>query len=134
MISRYKAEDDEYDDLGAVVERLRDRQPNASERELRYDAEVMTTTDATGKLVWKRSREVVTKYDRPDVWAALPKVDVPTLIVRGADSTLLRHEVAVRMEQEIPDCRLVEIPNGGHWSHLEHPEQYQRIVAEFLRS
>lgn len=134
MISRYKTEDDEYDSLDEVVERLRDRQPNASDAETRYDAEVMTIARADGKLTWKRSRDVVTKYDRPDVWDTLPNVNVPTLIARGADSTLLRHDVAVRMEQAIPDCKLVEIPGGGHWMHLEQPEAYSRTVTEFLAS
>ena len=101
-------------------------------RELRYDAEVMTIADPNGKLTWKRSRDVVTKYDRPDVWDALPNVDVPTLVVRGADSTLLRHDVALRMVEAIPDSRLAEIPDGGHWSHLEHPDDYERIVTAFL--
>ncbi|MDH3463520.1 MAG: alpha/beta hydrolase, partial [Acidimicrobiia bacterium] len=132
MISRYKAEDDEYSNIDEVVARLRDRQPNASEKETRYDAEVMTTTMPNGKLTWKRSRDVVTRYDRPDVWDVLPQVAVPTLIVRGADSTLLRHDVAVRMEAAIPDCRLVEIPGGGHWIHLEQPSAYLQAVGEFL--
>ena len=132
MISRYKAEDDAYDDLEAVVQRLRDRQPNTSAAELRYDAEVMTIAGPNGTLTWKRSRDVVTKYDRPDVWDALPNVDVPTLVVRGADSTLLRHDVALRMVEAIPDCRLAEIPDGGHWSHLEHPDDYERIITTFL--
>ena len=132
MISRYKAEDDEYDNLNQVIERLQERQPNASYGETCYDAEAMTTLDASGKLTWKRSRDVVTKYDRPDVWDTLADVNVPTLIVRGVDSTLLRHDVAVRMEQAIRDCTLVEIPGGGHWMHLEQPEAYSHVVSEFL--
>ena len=132
MISRYKAEDDEYKNIDEVVERLRDRQPNASDEETRYDAEVMTTTTPNGKLTWKRARDVVAKYDRPDVWDVLPRVTARTLIVRGADSTLLRHDVAVRMEASIPDCRLVEIPGGGHWIHLEQPSAYLQTVCEFL--
>jgi pimeloyl-ACP methyl ester carboxylesterase len=134
MISRYKAEDDEYGTLDQVVARLRDRQPNASDAETRYDAEVMTTVRADGKFTWKRSRDVVTKYDRPDVWNTLAHVSVPTLIARGADSTLLRHDVAIRMEQAIPDCKLIEIPGGGHWMHLEQPEAYSHTIAEFLAS
>jgi pimeloyl-ACP methyl ester carboxylesterase len=46
----------------------------------------------------------------------------------------LRADVAVRMAQVIPNCTLVEIPGGGHWVHLEQPEAYSRIVADFLAS
>lgn len=134
MISRYKAEDDEYDSMDDVAARIQERQPNASDAETRYDAAVMTDIGVDGKLTWKRSRDVVTKYERPDAWDTLPRVGVPTLIIRGGDSTLLRADVAVRMAQVIPNCTLVEIPGGGHWVHLEQPEAYSRIVADFLAS
>jgi len=133
MISRYKGESDLYPDFEAVVERLRSRQPNASDEELRRNAEALAKPADGGGYTWKRSRDVVTQYDRPDVWESLPGVGVPALIVRGADSTLLRHDVAVRMEAAIPDCRLVEIPGGGHWVHLEQPEAYAAAVRAFLQ-
>ena len=132
MISRYKGEGDEYDSMEAVVERLRSRQPNASDDELQRDAEALAFRMDDGRYTWKRSRDVVTKYDRPDVWDRLPEVRVPTLIVRGAESTLLRHDVAERMQAAIPDCRLVEIPGGGHWVHLEQPDAYASTVRGFL--
>ena len=132
MISRYKDETDFYESREAVVERLRSRQPNASDEELERDVDALAVRMDDGRYTWKRSRDVVTKYDRPDVWERLPEVGVPTLIVRGAESTLLRHDVAVRMEAAIPDCRLVELPGGGHWVHLEQPDAYAATVRSFL--
>ncbi len=132
MISRYKGESDDYADFDAVVERLRSRQQNASEEELRRDVAALAKPTVDGGYTWKRNRDVVMQYDRPDMWDQLPRVGVPTLIVRGAESTLLRHDVAVRMEVAIPDCRLVEIPGGGHWVHLEQPEAYAATVRAFL--
>ena len=132
MISRYKDETDFYADRAAVVERLRSRQPNASDEELERNVDALAVRLDDGRYTWKRSRDVVTKYDRPDVWERLPEVGAPTLIVRGAESTLLRHDVAVRMEAAIPDCRLVELPGGGHWVHLEQPDAYTATVRSFL--
>ncbi len=132
MISRYKGESDNYPDFESVVERLRSRQPNASDEELRRNAAALARPTGNGGYTWKRSRDVVTQYDRPDVWESLPSVGAPTLIVRGADSTLLRREVALRMEQELPNCRLVEIAGGGHWVHLEQPDAYVSAVRQFL--
>ena len=110
----------------------RSRQQNASEEELRRDVAALAKPTVDGGYTWKRNRDVVMQYDRPDMWDQLPRVGVPTLIVRGAESTLLRHDVAVRMEVAIPDCRLVEIPGGGHWVHLEQPEAYAATVRAFL--
>lgn len=132
MISRYKGESDEYESIEAVVERLRSRQPNSSDAELRRNADALAVGIGGGRYGWKRSRDVVTMYDRPDVWSRLPEVGAPTLIVRGAESTLLRRDVAERMQSAIPNCELVEIPGGGHWAHLEYPDVYAEIVREFL--
>jgi len=132
MITRYKSESDDYPDLGAVIERIRSRQPESSDDVLRHTAEQLTRPNEAGGLTWKRHRDVVLHYDRPDVWATLPEVRVPTLIVRGGDSTLLNGPVAHRMQKEIPDCKLVEIPNAAHWVHLEQPDAYTATVADFL--
>jgi pimeloyl-ACP methyl ester carboxylesterase len=34
--------------------------------------------------------------------------------------------------KEIPNCRLVEIPEVGHLPHLEAPEQFHRALLDFL--
>jgi len=34
--------------------------------------------------------------------------------------------------QDIPNCRLVEIPEVGHIPHLEAPEQFHRALLDFL--
>ncbi|MEE8518031.1 MAG: alpha/beta hydrolase [Dehalococcoidia bacterium] len=132
MISRYKSEDDDYADLAAVIERLRSRQPHSTDDVLEHCAVHLTKPNGSGGLVWKRDRTVVTAYDRPEAWGFLPQLSVPTLIVRGADSTLLTSPVARRMNDMIPDCRLVELPHAAHWVHLEQIEAYQRTVEEFL--
>ena len=132
MISRYKTESDDYPSLDAVVERLRSRQPGSPADLLRANAAALTKPAPGGGLVWKRDREVVTRYDRPDAWEYLPRISVPTLIVRGAESTLLTGPVARRMRDAVPGSRLVEIDGGGHWAHLESPDAYERAVLDFL--
>jgi pimeloyl-ACP methyl ester carboxylesterase len=131
MFDRYKTETDEYDALANVVERLRTRQPGSSEEVLQHSATHMTKS-ANGGLVWKRDRDLVLKYERPDAWGHLSHIAVPTLIVRGAESTLLNADVATRMQQRIPGSRLVEIPGGGHWAYLEQPEAFLEVVSNFL--
>ena len=132
MMDRYRAESDDYPDLEAVVERLRSREPGTEEEVLRRHALHMTRPLDGGALRWRRDRNVVTHYDRPDAWEYLPRITVPTLIVRGAQSTLLTAPVARRMQEAIPDCRLVELEGGGHWCHDEQPQAFQRAVDAFL--
>jgi preprotein translocase subunit Sec63 len=59
------------------------------------------TKPANGGLARKRDRDLVLKYERPDAWEHLSHIAVPTLIVRGAESTLLIADVATRMQQQV---------------------------------
>ena len=132
MFQRYRTESDEWKDLDAVVERLRIREPNASEETLRHHATVLTRKNPGGSRVWKRDRALILGYERPDAWEALGSIGCPTLLVRGTDSTLLTHDVAVRMRERIPSCELVELANAGHWCYDENPAEFERAVLGFL--
>jgi pimeloyl-ACP methyl ester carboxylesterase len=134
MVSRYRSESDEYPDFEAVVERIRSRQPVSSEEVLKHTAAVLTKRSAGGGYTWKRDRNVVLKYDRPDAWEYLPRISVPTLILRGADSTLLTGPVARRMQEQVPGSRLIELENAGHWVHLEQPDAFRRAVTHFIEA
>jgi pimeloyl-ACP methyl ester carboxylesterase len=35
--------------------------------------------------------------------------------------------------KDISNCKLVELPNVGHIPHLEAPEQFHRVLLEFLK-
>jgi class 3 adenylate cyclase len=49
-----------------------------------------------------------------DVRHVLSAVRVPTLILRGADDTIVSAEIAQYMASRIPTARFVEIPGAGH--------------------
>lgn len=132
MFKRYRTESDIWPDLDAVVKRLRIREPNAPEETLRHHATVLTTERADGSREWKRDRALVFGYERPDAWEALDKITCPTLLVRGAESTLLTKEVAVRMQKRIQNCRLEELPNSGHWCYDENPRAFDQALLDFL--
>ena len=62
----------------------------------------------------------------------LAHVATPTLLVRGAQSTLLSHDGALAIAAEIRGARLVEIEGAGHNVHLEQPERFLEAVLAFL--
>lgn len=65
-------------------------------------------------------------------WALLAKIACPTLLVRGAASDVLGRATAERMAREIPDCRLVEVPESGHSIPLDNPPGFLAAVQPFL--
>jgi len=120
--------------LQSVVERLRSREPKTSEEILNHLAEIMTNPLPNGGRVWKRDRQIVLEYERPEAWHILPKIEVETLIIRGSESPLLRLEVAQKMNEIIPNCDLVQISNGGHWCLDENPKEVILHLDNFINS
>jgi len=67
-----------------------------------------------------------------DLWAQWDAIKVPVLVIRGAQSDILRHEDAVAMTERGPRARLVELPGIGHAPALMAPDQIA-LIRDFLR-
>ena len=72
--------------------------------------------------------------ERPSLYAMvedMKRLAVPTLIISGDEDWPCLHP-GVLMKQTIPSSALAVIPNAGHAINLEEPEEYNRIVGNFL--
>ena len=134
MFSRYMSESDEWGSLEAVVERLRSRQPNSTDEMLIHQATYMTKDLPDGRRAWKRDRTLLGSYERSDLWSEWSQISQPTLIIRGRQSNLLTHDVAVKMREAIPRARLAELEGGGHWFYQEIPDEFEATVRWFLEN
>ena len=68
----------------------------------------------------------------PPASARLAAVRVPTLVVVGEHDVADIHRVADRLVSEIPDARLALIGNAKHLPSLERPDEFNRLLLEFL--
>ncbi|PYM51320.1 MAG: hypothetical protein DME16_04535 [Candidatus Rokuibacteriota bacterium] len=68
-----------------------------------------------------------------DGWALLPRIQAPTLLVRGGLSPIMPAEMADRMVTAIPNAKLVTIPGAYHHLVLDAPEAFTRLLDDFLR-
>ncbi len=66
-----------------------------------------------------------------DLWPVWDTIKCPTLVLRGAQSDLLRATDAAAMTQRGPKAELVEIPDVGHAPALMDPHQIA-VVESFL--
>ena len=64
----------------------------------------------------------------------LPRITAPTLLIWGELDVRSPLSVAREFERAIPDTKLVVIPEAGHVSSLEQPEQFNAAVREFCRA
>jgi pimeloyl-ACP methyl ester carboxylesterase len=72
--------------------------------------------------------------ERPSLYALveeMKRIAVPTLIIHG-DEDWPCLVPGVLMKQTIPSAALAVMPNCGHAINLEEPEEYNRIVGDFL--
>jgi 3-oxoadipate enol-lactonase len=72
--------------------------------------------------------------DRPDSFTTLAEIDVPTLIIHGADDQIIPLSESQAMHEGITNSQLVIIPDAGHLMNLEQPELFNEAVREFLES
>jgi 3-oxoadipate enol-lactonase len=69
---------------------------------------------------------------RPDSVPTLGTINVPTLIVRGEEDVLIPAQDAELMHKNIAGSQMVSIPQTGHYTPFERPEEFLKIVRPFL--
>lgn len=70
--------------------------------------------------------------DRPDSTASNAKISVPTLVVCGAEDTLIPPKESEALRDGIPKARLALIAGAAHLPNLEKPDAFNGVVREFL--
>jgi proline iminopeptidase len=83
---------------------------------------------AGGWMVWAQYVSMGRRHDYRD---ALRDVDVPVLVIHGADD--LQSEAASRLYADaFPRVEFVVIEAAGHFSFEDQPQEFARIVGAFL--
>ncbi len=62
----------------------------------------------------------------------LPTVNIPTLVVVGRQDEFTPVAKAEEMQEKLQNCKLVIIEDAGHMPNLEHPDEFNEVVLEFL--
>jgi 3-oxoadipate enol-lactonase len=68
-----------------------------------------------------------------DVTARLSQLEIPTLVVSGAQDAGLPSEHGRRLAASIPCGRYVQLPGAGHLPFLERFGELRSLIAEHLR-
>lgn len=70
--------------------------------------------------------------DRPDATPRLGQIRVPTLVITGAEDTVIPPSESELLAQAIPRAQLEIIPQAGHLVAFEQPEAFNRCLATWL--
>ncbi|MCU1361900.1 MAG: alpha/beta hydrolase, partial [Ilumatobacteraceae bacterium] len=76
------------------------------------------------------ARGILTQHDA-EVMEALPRIDVPALVIVGADDVPF-FASSQYMAAKIPGAELVVVDGAGHAPNVSHPSQFDAAVIDFL--
>ena len=92
-----------------------------------YVSNIMLNTSSEGAI-----GALMAMKDRVDSRPMLADIDVPVLIIHGAQDQIVPLAEAQAMHEAIPNSRLVVLDKSGHLPNLEQPDEFNDAVFDFL--
>lgn len=125
-----------YPNLAAAVARMKEANPHLSDEVARHLTLHGTNWEADGSLVWKFDNyaRLFPPYGHQieDGVEVYSQINCPVLLFWGLESFLPLPETDPR-KKAIRDCRLVKVPNAGHWLHHDQLDLFLRETTAFLK-
>jgi esterase len=92
------------------------------------------TRDDSGAFKWKMNLDAIYKnYDQVNKRLETNRTfEKPTLFIRGERSDYIQEEDTAIIKQLFPHSKIVTVAGAGHWVHVEAPEEFSRLVIDFL--
>lgn len=77
-------------------------------------------------------RQSMVKVVNTDLQKEMPRIKIPVLLIWGDADTATPLSDGKRMEELMPEAGLAVIAGAGHYSFLDNPVLYNRILGSFL--
>ncbi|MFV0457439.1 MAG: alpha/beta fold hydrolase [Actinomycetales bacterium] len=147
MPTLFGAGDGPSEGLKILIEAYRDPSPETMQRLVEimcFDTERFATPDlcrARSEAAQSRPEHLANyvaglpqgaplpTWVRPDL---LSSISVPTLLIHGRDDRVVSYETSLLLLANIPDSRLVLLNRCGHWAMIEHADEFNRMVIDFV--
>lgn len=78
--------------------------------------------------IWRAGREVMTT----DIAAKILHIQAPTLVIWGERDALLPLAIGEQLRQRLQNARLVVLRGAGHNPMWDRPDEFNRVVGDFL--
>lgn len=129
-----------FDDLETVYHRYRGRAVfrHLSDENLQVFIEGITrkTEDGSYELIYSpewESQIYRTGMHDFDIWRGLPDLQVPTLLIRGAETDTFLESAAAFVKRKQPKARVETLEKSTHLLPLERPGRVFEIMQAFLK-
>jgi len=101
-----------------------------------YIEGITRKTDSGYELVYSpewESRIYLTGLQDYDIWRGLPKLQVPSLFLRGAETDTFQENAAKLIKRKQPKARVETLEKSTHLLPLEQPKGVFDIMQSFLK-
>lgn len=92
--------------------------------------EVVETIGATSRAVYRQA--LIAAFQADYRWL-LPLIDLPTLILVGEEDRAMPWGYACYLQSRIRNSSLQVVPQAGHLSHQENPQEFNRQMELHLK-
>jgi esterase len=123
---------DSFDSRTQVDHALRPHIPEDQLRAFLLQNLVRESTSWRWRINWRviqRDMEALTGFDElPPDWIG----ELPTLFIRGASSDYIDAIASEAIMRHFKNASIATIADAGHWLHAEKPEEFSRLVLDFM--
>ncbi len=106
----------DLDEAAAIVESWRDRHTRFAVRHL-----VRAVIDWRGQIVTMSDRAYLTET-------------MPMAVVWGREDQVIPVRHSSNVAALVPEASVTVLPDSGHFPHRDHPEQFVRLLDDFVRA
>ncbi len=71
---------------------------------------------------------------KSDLSGRLNSINMPVLVITGDDDRIVPTAQSIRLSAELPNAKLVVIPEAGHVPHEEKPQDFMKAVQDYLET
>jgi pimeloyl-ACP methyl ester carboxylesterase len=100
-----------FDESGVLMEYFKETVMGMGKRILR------------NRLSWSLEKIAALKLDH----------NIPKLILYTQDDPIISKTITASTISDYPEAQIANLPEGGHFPYLSHPEEYGKAVLKFLK-
>ncbi len=115
-----------------VVKRGVHRQERVTEELMEYFLAPFATQE--GRKAFLHFARCLDNHNLMSIADDLRRLPLPVLVLRGRDDPYLSQDIALKLDRELPDSRLVELPGAGHFFQEDVPELILAELTGFFGS
>ena len=85
-------------------------------------------------LMQLQNPQVMKTMKVPNMTDRLGEIKCPALALWGLNENMMPDSGILRLGKGLPNCRMVLVPNCGHWVMIEHRDLFNRMTIDFLKN